>query len=124
MLKGTRWWPEPALWRGAVLFFETSEDRPSPDQVEYWLRNYATQGILDEAAALLIARPRGYTPEQKEALRQAVKKVLLEVDRADMPVVMDVDIGHTTPMMTLPLGCRVAVDAGQRVVELLEPAVS
>ena len=124
MLKGTRWWPEPELWRGAVLFFETSEDRPPPAQVEYWLRNYATQGILGEAAALIIARPRGYTPEQKEALGQAVKKVLLEVNRADMPVVMDVDIGHTTPMMTLPLGCRVAVDAGEKSVELLEPAVS
>lgn len=124
MLKGTRFWPRPELWRGAVLFFETSENSPSPDQVEYWLRNYATQGILGEAAALLIARPRGYTTEQKETLWQAVKKVLLEVDRADMPVVGDVDIGHTTPMMTLPLGCRVAVDAGQKTVELLEPAVS
>ena len=124
MLKGTRWWPEPELWRGAVLFLETSEDRPPPAQVEYWLRNYATQGVLGEAAALIMARPRGYTPEQKEALEQAVEKVLLEVDRADMPVVMDVDIGHTTPMMTLPLGCRVAVDAGNKSVELLEPAVS
>ncbi len=124
MLKGTRWWPEPALWRGAVLFLETSEDRPPPAQVEYWLRNYATQGILGEAAALIVARLRGYTPEQKEALRQVVKKVLLEVDRADMPVVMDVDVGHTTPMMTLPLGCRLAVDAEKGAVELLEAAVS
>ncbi len=125
MLKGTRWWPKLELWRGAVLFFETSgEDRPPPAQVEYWLRNYATQGILGEAAALMMARPRGYTQEQKEALQQAVKKVLLEVDRADMPVVMDVDIGHTTPMMTLPLGCRVAVDAVEKRVELLEAAVS
>ncbi len=71
-----------------------------------------------------MARPRGYTPEQKDALQQAVKKVLLEVDRADMPVVMDVDIGHTTPMMTLPLGCRVAVDAVEKRVKLLEAAVS
>ena len=124
MLKGTRWWPEPELWRGAVLFFETSEDRPPPAQVEYWLRNYATSGILGGVAGLLLGRPRGYTDEQKEILQQAVRKVLLEIDRADMPVVMGVDIGHTTPMMTLPLGCRVAVDAAEKRVELLEPAVS
>jgi muramoyltetrapeptide carboxypeptidase LdcA involved in peptidoglycan recycling len=37
---------------------------------------------------------------------------------------MDVDCGHTSPMMTLPLGCRVAVDAGARTFELLEPAVT
>ena len=124
MLKGTKWWPRPELWQGAVIFMETSEDRPPPAQVEYWLRNYATQGILGGAAALLVARPRGYTPEQKETLWQAVTKVLLEVDREDMPVVADLDIGHTSPMMTLPLGCRVAVDAERKTVELLESAVS
>jgi muramoyltetrapeptide carboxypeptidase LdcA involved in peptidoglycan recycling len=41
-----------------------------------------------------------------------------------MPVVADMDIGHTAPMMTLPLGCRVAVNPVQRSVALLEPAVS
>jgi muramoyltetrapeptide carboxypeptidase LdcA involved in peptidoglycan recycling len=50
--------------------------------------------------------------------------VLLEVDRADLPVVADLDIGHTTPMMTLPLGCRVAVDPEGKSVTLREPAVS
>lgn len=123
MLKGTHWWPRPELWRGAVIFLEPS-DAPTPDQMEYWLRNYATSGILEGAAALLLGRPRGYTPEQKERLAQAVEKVLLEVERADMPVVADMDIGHTAPMMTLPLGCRVAVDPVQRSVTLLEPAVS
>lgn len=50
--------------------------------------------------------------------------MLAEVAREDMPVVADVDIGHTKPMMTLPLGCRVAVDARKKTVALLEPAVS
>lgn len=123
MLKGTPWWPEPALWRGAVLFLETSEDSPPPQQVEYWLRNYASQGILGEAAALLIARPRGYTAAMKSQLWEAAQKVLAEVGREDMPVVADLDCGHTSPLMTLPLGCRIAVDAEKREIEGLEPAV-
>lgn len=123
MLKGTQWWPEPKLWQDAVLFLEPS-DAPPPDQMEYWFRNYATLGILEGAAGLLIGRPRGYSDEQKETLWNAVQKVLLEVDRADMPVVADLDIGHTTPMMTLPLGCKVAVDGEQRTIELLESAVN
>lgn len=123
MLKGTRWWPEPELWRGAVLFLETSEDRPPPSQVEYWLRNYASQGILSDAAALLVARPRGYSEAMKTQLWEAVRKVLAEVGREDMPVLGDLDIGHTSPMMTLPLGCRIAVDTGRKSLELLEPAV-
>ena len=123
MLKGTRFWPKPELWKSAVLFLEPS-DAPAPDQMEYWLRNYATLGVLSEAAGLLMGRPRGYTGEQKETLWGMVKKVLLEVDRADMPVVADLDIGHTGPMMTLPYGCRVAIDPSEKMVELLEPAVS
>lgn len=123
MLKGTRWWPEPELWQGAVIFLETSEDKPPPSQVEYWLRNYATQGILEHAAALLMARPRGYSDAMKAQLWQAIKKVLAEIGREDMPVIADLDIGHTSPMMTLPLGCRVAVDAREKQLELLEPAV-
>ena len=123
MLKGTRWWPRPELWQNAVLFLEAS-DAPAPDQMEYWLRNYATLGILEGAAALLLGRPRGYTDDQKETLWKAVKKVLLEVDRTDMPVVADLDIGHTSPMMTLPFGCKVAVNPKEKRVELLESAVS
>lgn len=30
MTKGTAWWPDKAAWQGAILFFETSEDAPSP----------------------------------------------------------------------------------------------
>lgn len=122
MLKGTRFWPKPELWEGAVLFLEPS-DAPAPDQMEYWIRNYATLGILEGAAGLLMGRPRGYTPEQKETLWGMVKKVLLEVDRADMPVVADLDIGHTRPMMTLPYGCKVALNPVKQSIELLEPAV-
>lgn len=125
MLKGTRWWPERDIWRGAVIFLEVSgEDNPPATQVEYWLRNYASQGILEGAAALLVGRPRGYTPEMKEEFWGSVKKVLREVGREGMPVVANLDIGHTTPMMTLPLGRRVAVDPSARKLELLEPATT
>lgn len=123
MLKGTAYWPRPEVWDGAVLMLETSEEVPSPAQVEYWLRNYATQGVLSVLSGLVVARPRGYTERQRAELAAAVGKVLAEVGREDLPVVMDVDCGHTQPMATLPLGARVAVDAGRRTFELLEPAV-
>ena len=124
MLKGTRFLPSTDLWSGAVLMLETSEEVPGPDRVERWLRNYATAGVLGAVAALVLARPRGYAEEQKRELARVVAKVLAEVDRTDLPVVFDVDCGHTSPMMTLPLGCRVAVDADARTFDLLEPAVS
>jgi muramoyltetrapeptide carboxypeptidase LdcA involved in peptidoglycan recycling len=124
MLKGTRWWPKPELFENAVLYLETSEEAAAPSTVEYWLRNYGSQGILNSISALLFARPCGYTPEMKEQVNGNILKVLKEVGREDLPVVIDMDIGHTTPMMTLPNGCKVAVNAKKKTIELLEPGVS
>lgn len=110
MLNGTPGWPTPELWNGAVLALETSEDVPSPSQVGYWLRNYAAQGILGSAAGLLLARPRGYTPEMTAQLHSWVRRVLREAGREDLPVVAGVDFGHTSPQLTLPLGAQVQLD--------------
>ncbi|GGM12258.1 S66 family peptidase [Deinococcus aerophilus] len=110
MLCGTPGWPAPELWNGAVLALETSEDVPTPQQVGYWLRNYAAQGILGRAAGLLLARPRGYTPDRVTELYGWVRRVLAEAGRGDLPVVANVDFGHTSPQLTLPLGAQVRLD--------------
>jgi len=39
--KGTELWPEQKHWKDCILFFETSEDKPHPNLIKYWLRNYA-----------------------------------------------------------------------------------
>ncbi|MFB9993840.1 S66 peptidase family protein [Deinococcus oregonensis] len=110
MLNGTPGWPTPDLWRGAVLALETSNDVPPPAQVGYWLRNFAAQGILAGAAGLILARPRDYTPDMTASLYRWVRRVLNEADRADLPVVANVDFGHTSPQLTLPMGARVRLD--------------
>jgi muramoyltetrapeptide carboxypeptidase LdcA involved in peptidoglycan recycling len=33
------------------------------------------------------------------------------------------DFGHTSPMLTLPVGCRALVDANRERFEIVEPAV-
>lgn len=116
MLNGTPGWPGPDLWHGAVLALETSEDVPPPAQVGYWLRNYAAQGILPRAAGLLLARPRGYTPQMVEDLYAWVRRVLAECGRPELPVVANVDFGHTSPQLTLPLGGQARLDPVTRRV--------
>ena len=124
MLKGTRWWPPLEHWRGAILYLETSEVVSPPNFVESWLRNYASQGILGELSGLLLARPYGYTDEMKGELYRAVTRVLSECGREDLPVVANMDFGHTSPMMVLPNGCRAGVDPARRQVEVLEAGVT
>lgn len=123
-LKGTRWWPSDELWDGAILAFETSEEAPGVASVGRFLRNYGSQGILERASALLFSRPQAYTMAARYQLHSEILKVLREFGRSDLPVIANMDFGHTSPQLVLPLGVRAEVDADAVTVRLLEAAVS
>ena len=116
-LRGTPFWPD---WEGAILFFETSEDKPSPETVDGILMDYQNMGVLRGIRGLLVGRPMGYSPDEKERLRQ---RVLERTQAFAFPVVTDMDFGHTSPQLTLPIGCWARLDAGLKVFEITEPAV-
>jgi muramoyltetrapeptide carboxypeptidase LdcA involved in peptidoglycan recycling len=123
-LKGTRWWIPQRLWDGAIFFFETSEEAPPPNWVGYWLRNYGSQGILERISGMLVARPMKYSPQMTKTLYAEIRRVLAEFGREDLPVVANMDFGHTSPQMVMPLGCRAAIDPGTKRVSILEAAVT
>ena len=123
MLKGTPWWPSLEHFDGAVLYLETSELAPPLDFVTYWLRNYVTQGIMERVSGLLLGRPQGYTEPMKEELYRRVKLVASEAGRGDMPIVANMDFGHTSPTCVLPNGCRVAIDPFAGTIEVVESCV-
>jgi muramoyltetrapeptide carboxypeptidase LdcA involved in peptidoglycan recycling len=125
MVKGTEFWPDRSFWDGRLLFLETSEDVPPPERVSYWLRNYGMQGVFDRVSALLIGRPRDYDDAAKARLDDlAVKVVAGEFGRTDLPIVSNLDFGHTDPQWVLPLGVLASVDPVRRSIRLLEPAVT
>jgi muramoyltetrapeptide carboxypeptidase LdcA involved in peptidoglycan recycling len=124
MMKGTRFWPGPEFWQDRILFLETSEDKPAPETVGYWLRNYGVQGVFDRVAALLVGRARDYSNAEKVQLDEMVVRVVAREFGADaLPIVTNLDFGHTDPQWILPLGIRAEVDVDQRRFRLLEPAV-
>ena len=124
MLKGTIWWPPANYWDGAIFIYETSEEAPSHDQVFRWLRNFASQGILQRLSGMVIGRPGGeMTDDQREAQYQAIIRVLAESDLANLPVLADMDIGHTDPILTLPMGVFAEIDCEARSLSLVEAAV-
>ncbi|TDO32221.1 S66 peptidase family protein [Paractinoplanes brasiliensis] len=54
----------------------------------------------------------------------SLREIVLDVvgDR-DIPILGNVDIGHAGPNLPLPVGVRAALNAGERTLSLLEPAV-
>jgi muramoyltetrapeptide carboxypeptidase LdcA involved in peptidoglycan recycling len=116
-LRGTPWWPD---FNGAILFLETSEDQPAPETVDALLMDFENMAVFDRIAGLLFANPYGYDAEGRQALRDVILQRTL---RFSFPIVTDMDFGHTTPMLTLPLGCLARIDSQAGRVTILEPAV-
>jgi muramoyltetrapeptide carboxypeptidase LdcA involved in peptidoglycan recycling len=116
-LRGTPFWPN---WQDAIFFFETSEDKPSPETVDGILMDYENMGIFDQIKGMLVGRPMRYTEDEKQSLRD----VLLErTRRFAFPIVTDMDFGHTSPQFTLPLGLRARMDSLNLRFEIIEAAV-
>jgi muramoyltetrapeptide carboxypeptidase LdcA involved in peptidoglycan recycling len=106
--------------KGAILFIETSEEKPLPDTVDGILMDYQNMGILPGLQGLLVGRPMRYTTGEKQELRE----VILERTRPySFPIISDMDFGHTAPQLTLPIGCRARIDTAHQALEITENAV-
>lgn len=113
-LRGTRWWPD---FDGAILCIETSEECTDPLSFDVMFGDYARMGVLDRIAGLLVARPYGFDQEQH---KQFIDLLTERVAGYAFPVVGNMDFGHTTPMITMPLGVTCRIDSDRRKVAILE----
>lgn len=121
-MKGTAFWPDKNFWKGRILFFETSEEKPPVGNVKYMLRNYGMQGVFDKASAILFGRARDYSPEEKRQLEEMLRDVVGgEFGRPDLPIVTNMDFGHTDPQHILPLGVKAQIDCNDKSFKLIEP---
>ena len=125
-LRGTSFWPQPGDWENAILFLETSEDAPSPDAVMYGLRTFAALGVLHKLSGILFARPGGQIPPEKfKEYDEAILRVVSgEEGLGDLPVVTNMDFGHTDPMFVIPYGIEAEIDCKEQQFSILESAVS
>ncbi|WP_019177050.1 S66 family peptidase [Methanomassiliicoccus luminyensis] len=124
MMKGTEFFPPKAFWKGRILFLETSEEKPTPGAVKCMLRNYGMQGAFEHLAGLIMGRPRDYSRNEKRHLAENAKAVVAqEFGRPDLPVLMDLDFGHTDPQFLLPYNIKAEIDPSGPGFRLLESPV-
>jgi muramoyltetrapeptide carboxypeptidase LdcA involved in peptidoglycan recycling len=106
-----------------VLFLETSEEMPDDTYVARVLLGMGERGMLEQAAAVLVGRPKAWnferqlTEEQKTAFVDTQYAAVLNSVATycrDIPVVCGLDIGHTDPQLVLPYGGQVTVDPGRK----------
>ena len=123
LLQATPFAPAPERFEGAVLFWEELQ-RPV-SRIWNDLHTLRLSGVLDRIAAMVVGVPTEVTPHEAGGQRAELRDVVLDVlGGRDIPVLAQVDFGHTTPNLPLPLGVRARVDADNRTLSLLEPAVT
>jgi muramoyltetrapeptide carboxypeptidase LdcA involved in peptidoglycan recycling len=61
-----------------------------------------------------------YSAQMTQTLYAEVRRVLAEFGLQNMPVVANMDFGHTSPQMVVPIGCRAAIDPEAKAVAVLE----
>ncbi len=120
-IRGTPVWPVGDEWDGKLLFTEPSEEIPTRTQVERMLRSFGVLAIFDRVSGILVGRARDQTAEQKAALEETLRAVGTEFGRPDLPIVANLDFGHTDPQWVLPIGVEAELDVDRRTLRLVEP---
>nr|WP_083467080.1 LD-carboxypeptidase [Kibdelosporangium sp. MJ126-NF4]CEL20754.1 Muramoyltetrapeptide carboxypeptidase [Kibdelosporangium sp. MJ126-NF4]CTQ89667.1 Muramoyltetrapeptide carboxypeptidase (EC 3.4.17.13) [Kibdelosporangium sp. MJ126-NF4] len=107
---------------GAVLFWEEKGGHAS--HVWSYLQILRHSGILDRISGMVVGIPREISGLETPDASPTLPEIVLDVlgDR-DIPVLGNVEFGHACPNLPMPVGIRVGLDAQQRTLSLLEPAV-
>jgi len=121
-LKGTDLWLEKEEWKDCILFWETSENRVEARAFRYWLRNYAAQGILQRVNGIILGRP--YDSKYSAAYNDELLKIMKEENLNGLPIITEMDFGHTCPTFTIPFGALAEIDCENKTFSILESGVS
>jgi muramoyltetrapeptide carboxypeptidase LdcA involved in peptidoglycan recycling len=121
-LKGTDFWPEKSEWNDTILFLETSEDKPAPEYFRWWLRNFAAQGIFRQVKGIIVGRPYDnlYVQEYNDILLKIIRD---EEGLTELPIISEMDFGHTCPTFTIPFGAVAEIDMVNKKFSILESGV-
>lgn len=124
MMKGTAYFPKEEFFDDKVLFLENAEDTTTVTHIKRILRSYGMQGVLDRIQGLIFGRARDYSPQEKEELDNAILTVVQkEFGRSDLPIITNLDLGHTDPMSIFPLGIYIEINCAEKRIILLESSV-
>lgn len=105
-LRGTTYWPN---FTNKILFWEISESSADFSKgepvarIDTHLTDLELSGTFNNLKGMIIGRPFGYSKEETEQLK---KVIIQKMKKYDFPILFGVDIGHTDPTITMPIGVK------------------
>jgi muramoyltetrapeptide carboxypeptidase LdcA involved in peptidoglycan recycling len=106
-----------------VLFTETSEEIPTKDYIFRVYRALGERGILERVKGVMVGRPKAWefknqkSTEEKAEYKKEQRDEILRVVRMynkTVPVIQNMDFGHTDPQICMPYGKKVRIDSTQK----------
>ena len=105
--------PDIEEWKEKILFIETCEEKPVPEQFEKEIDILKEKGIFDVVNGVLVGKP------QDEAYYDEYKDILVNVvNNPKLPIVYNVNFGHATPRCALQYGAMAKVDMKEKKIYL------
>lgn len=119
--------PIPSLvgFKNIVLLLETSEEIPSHDYVRRVVRALGERDILANVQGILVGRPKAwefdkpFTKDERTAYTKGQQEIIVETVRGynkDIPIVQNMNFGHTDPQIPMPYGGRVKIDSEKKKI--------
>ena len=107
--------PDAEDWKGRILLLESSEEKASPEKYRQALEYLKERGVFEAVSGVLVGKPMDetYAQEYRQLLVQVINK-------PDLPVVFNLNIGHAMPRCIIPFGIEAVVDVNNQIIEFAE----
>jgi len=121
-LVGTEYWVD---FKDKVMFIDIPEGDPGekfplPD-LDSFLADLDNLGIFKDIKGLIIGRPYYYEEEDNRKLKDIIAYYTKDYN---YPILFNANIGHASPIVTVPLGAEVMLDSQKNIFEIKEAGVT
>lgn len=113
LLYGTEYCPD--VKDGDILFLE--ELGAETDFCERIFSSLYLKGIFDKIGGLILGKFKNY--DDIKSSKSHIDILLEIVNKPSFPILADFDCGHTLPIITMPIGKQVILDADNKLVTVL-----
>ena len=120
---GTPYFPKPETFKGSILFWEeVGESLYTISRDLYKLKYY---GVLDKISGMLIGKIKYIKPIRDQQVEEpSAKEMILDILKDyNFPIMANLDFGHFTVNIPMPLGIKVSFDTSKKELNFLEGVV-
>lgn len=120
--------PDNKDLEGNILVIETSEELPEQIQIDDFMLGLGERGLLEKFSAIIVGMTKARShleepskderEEYRKNQRESIKK-WAEVYNSDLPILFNLNFGHTDPIIPMPIGGEIEIRPENKEIEFL-----